>query len=410
MQDTIAIDFGTMRTKLSYVDLQRGSVELMRLGQDERPFIPSLFFLGEDGRRLYGDDAAEHLDSEPLSFLPRPLKRELREQWVRAGNRVKATPTELLSLMFSGLRERTKEIPRFREALPNGLSLTIPAQYGPPDRDILATSAQNAGFAKDKISFVDEPIAAAQAWLSEVGGKEEYIVVLDCGGGTLDWACLRRNSSNKFEVIPELPPGGDNRVGGLDIDEAICAYVADELGDGDAQSTLQETICLVREQIRNIKEKYCRTGGGGKIRVGGAVIEITPQTLEDIIVRRFTSQACQDLKSYLERVRELLKLEKPTVLLVGGSARVRGFQQAITEQCKCNAVWWERSEFATIIGAICLPKDSKAAPAKKPASNVQSQTVGDQGAKSFETAFCVSCGGRFSQADTFCTKCGIARR
>ena len=73
MNDTIAIDFGTMRTKLSYIDPQRNSAELMRLGQDERPFVPSVFFLGEDGRRLFGDDATEYLDSDPLAFLPRRL-------------------------------------------------------------------------------------------------------------------------------------------------------------------------------------------------------------------------------------------------------------------------------------------------------------------------------------------------
>ncbi len=352
MNDAIAIDFGTMRTKLSYIDPQRNTAELMRLGQDERPFVPSVFFLGEDGRRLFGDDATEYLDSDPLAFLPRPLKRELREQWVRAGNRVKATPTELLSLLFAGLRNRTKELPHFRAALPVGLSLTIPAQYGPPDREILAKSAHNAGFAEERIDFVDEPIAAAQAWLSELGGQDEHVIVLDCGGGTLDWACLHRKDGDTFEMIPELPPGGDNRVGGFDIDEAIFAFVDDEIVDDDTRKELQIRRCLVRDQIRAIKEKYSRTGAGGKLRVGNTRIEIPHEVLDDIIRRRFVFQACQNLNSYLEKVRSKAKLDKPTVLLVGGSARLRGFQQAITEQCKCNAVWWERSEYATVLGAL----------------------------------------------------------
>lgn len=352
MKDCIAIDFGTMRTKLSYVDPQRNTVELMRLGVDERLYVPSEFYLGEDGRRLFGDDAVEYLDSDPLAFLPRPLKRELREQWVRAGNRVKATPTELLSLLFAGLRDRAKEIPHFRDALPTGLSLTIPAQYGLPDKDILTRAAHNAGFNEERITFVDEPIAAAQAWFYEVGGQEECVTVLDCGGGTLDWACLQRTGCNTFEMIPELPPGGDNRVGGFDIDEALYAIVDDAITDAKARTELQTNRCSIRDQIRIIKEKYSRTGKGGKIHVGNIPVEIPPDVLNDVIARRFIAQACQNLGSYIEKVRDKTKLAKPTVLLVGGSARLRGFQQAVTEQCKCNAIWWERSEYATVLGAL----------------------------------------------------------
>lgn len=352
MTDTIAIDFGTMRTKLAYRDPNRNTLELMRLGQDERPFVPSLFFLGEDGRRLFGDDAAEYLDSDPLAFLPRPLKRELREQCVRAGNRVKATPTELLSLLLVGLRKRTSEIACFRDAPPTGLVLTVPAQYGPPDRDILTAAARNAGFHDECITFIDEPIAAAQAWLAELGGKEEYVVVLDCGGGTLDWACLHRTETGKFEMMPDLPASGDNRVGGFDIDEALFAFVDDVITDEGTRAELQTNRCYIRDQIRALKEKHSRTGSGGKLRVGNAPIEIPAEDIDAIIARRFISQACQNLCSYLDKVRDKLKIEKPTVLLVGGSARLRGFKEAVEQQGRCNAVWWERSEYATVLGAL----------------------------------------------------------
>ena len=352
MSDTIAIDFGTMRTKLAYHDAQRNSIELMRLGQDERPFIPSLFFLGEDGRRLFGDDAAEYLDSDPLAFLPKPLKRELREQWVRAGNRVKATPTELLSLLFAGLRNRTSEVACFREVAPTGLFLTVPAQYGPPDREVLAKAAKNAGFSEEHIHFVDEPVAAAQAWLAELGGTEDYIVVLDCGGGTLDWACLHRSEGGRFELIPELPPGGDNRVGGFDIDQAIYELIDDAITDTQTRNELEARCCSIRDQIRALKERHSRRGTGGKVHVGNVPVEISGEIIEDIIARRFISQACQNLCSYLDKVRERLKIDNPTVLLVGGSARLRGFKEAIEEKCRCKAVWWERSEYATVLGAL----------------------------------------------------------
>ena len=356
MNDMIAIDFGTMRTKLSYVHPERNTVELMKLGQNDRPFVPSIFFLREDGRREFGDDAALYLDSEPLGFLRNPLKRDIQEEIVRAGNRVKATPTELLAYMFQHLRERTTEIPCFKDALPTRLILTKPAKASAAFESVLAISAHRAGFIEESIRFVDEPVAAAQAWLTEAGGKEEYVIVLDCGGGTLDWAFLHRVDDNRFEVFPDLPPDNDPKVGGFDIDDALYALVDDAITDEDTRLELQTKCCFFREELRRIKEMYSRKGSGGTIRIGTTPVEITPDVLEVTIRRRFVSQACKDLSSYLEKVRSKAKLDKPTVLLVGGSARLRGFQQAITEQCKCNAVWWERSEYATVLGAL-RPED-----------------------------------------------------
>ncbi|MCS7305841.1 MAG: hypothetical protein NZ602_12135 [Thermoguttaceae bacterium] len=155
MDDVVAIDFGTMRTKLAYVDLRPQRPELMHLGQEERPYIPSLFYLGEDGRRLFGEEAALELTRDPMGFLLQPLKRQLRELWVRAANRQKATPEELLGLLLAGLRQRCREIARFHRNLPNGLVLTIPCQYGPPDRKVLKSAACRAGFAEDRIEFIE---------------------------------------------------------------------------------------------------------------------------------------------------------------------------------------------------------------------------------------------------------------
>ena len=57
----IAIDFGTSRIKLSYYDPSRAQSRLMELGMD-KPFVPALFYLGPDGERAYGVEAAELLD------------------------------------------------------------------------------------------------------------------------------------------------------------------------------------------------------------------------------------------------------------------------------------------------------------------------------------------------------------
>lgn len=63
-------------------------------------------------------------------------------------------------------------------------------------------------------------------------------------------------------------------------------------------------------------------------------------------------QACESLKAYLGRVVSLTGGEAPPVLLVGGSARIKGLKKSIEAQCECQALWWERSEVATALGAV----------------------------------------------------------
>jgi molecular chaperone DnaK (HSP70) len=51
MPDSIAIDFGTSRTKAAYWDERTGRPQLVHLGYRQEPFEPSLFYLPAGGAR-----------------------------------------------------------------------------------------------------------------------------------------------------------------------------------------------------------------------------------------------------------------------------------------------------------------------------------------------------------------------
>ena len=96
MSGTIAIDFGTARTKLAFRPPGGGRPELMRFAED-RPFAPSLFYLPPgDGPALWGDDAEDMLSEDPAGVLV-ALKCALSRPKVRANARSEA-PTALLAL------------------------------------------------------------------------------------------------------------------------------------------------------------------------------------------------------------------------------------------------------------------------------------------------------------------------
>lgn len=346
----VAIDFGTSRTKVAYFDSATKRWELMRIGEDEKPYLPSVFYLADDGSRHFGDDALMLMKEDPLGFLDQPLKRSLRDSMIMTGNRQKTTPETLLQLLLTEILNRISQHPEFIDNPPSKISFTLPADSKLTDEDIIRRAAVNAGFEEKQISFVCEPVAAAKAWFMETKQQEEFIVVLDCGGGTLDWACLHQTSPGVFELIPELTPGCDQRIGGHDIDEALFTYVR-QRAEADEDSYCRTNKAVILTRLQYIKEKYSRTKTAGVVRLRKQKIDLPQQDVEDIVVRRFVRQTIDAVKPFIDKVREMLKVDKPVLLLVGGSSRFPVLRKMIAEEIPCRPLVWERSEYATVLGA-----------------------------------------------------------
>jgi hypothetical protein len=347
MPDAIAIDFGTTRTKAAYWDERTHNPRLVHLGYRDEPFVPSLFYLPRDSDEiLWGYDAEEMLQEDPAGIVE-VLKRHLQDRYVFA-NRRKVSPKELLTLMFRHLRAQVGEEVLALQGTPlTKVFLTLPALYGPAVEKLLREAAQAAVFTE--VELVPEPVAAARAWLVETGETGRSVVVLDCGGGTLDLAYLGYEHG-QFRIIPECPPGGDTHVGGHDVDRELLNLVREQVLE--AAEELEQRQPFYLHQVRVLKERYCRGLPLRPLRVAGHALELGTREIQPILDKRFIAQACENLKPYLGRVVALTGGEKPPVLLVGGSARIKGLKETIEEQCACQALWWERSEYATVLGAL----------------------------------------------------------
>jgi actin-like ATPase involved in cell morphogenesis len=351
VKNMISIDFGTSRTKMAHYDEYNPKMELFRIGEGEMPYIPTVFYLSGNGERYLGDTALEFIIDDPLGFLEIPLKRCIRDEVILTGNGQKSTPVELLSLLFKTLRKKASQKTQFINNPPTGVVLTIPVRYGPADEDILKRAAINAGFDEHQISFIHEPVAAAQAWFSETKQMSKYIVVLDCGGGTLDWACLRQKQSGGFEIVAELPSDGDTRIGGYDIDEELYTYVRSNANE-DERDYCRSNRARILHQLRGIKERYCKTQTGGEIRLSKQRIIVSPKLINDKIDNRYIKQTIKTISPYLDKVRNFIQEPRPKVLMVGGSSRLTKLREVLQEECACDTIIWERSEFATVLGAI----------------------------------------------------------
>ncbi|MGQ0594133.1 MAG: Hsp70 family protein [Gammaproteobacteria bacterium] len=314
MAPAIAIDFGTSRTKLALDDAGKAR---LKLWEDEKPYVPSLFYLEKDSERVFWGYDAEHLQDQDPAGLVDVLKRRLLERYVYA-NRRKLPPAELLTHFFQGLWANAREeVPALQGQSDPALHLTVPVYYGPAAEQVLRQAAQAAGFAE--VTLVHEPVAAARAWLAEAGESCPEVVVLDCGGGTLDWAYLRRVDGD-YRPVAECPPGGDVHVGGYDVDRDLCELVSERY----AELTGAAPQAVPIHKLRSLKESYCKARPLRPLRIGDTEIALKAEEIQTVLAERCTAKCCDSLVSYLGRLRETHPETQPPVLLVGGSARIKG--------------------------------------------------------------------------------------
>jgi molecular chaperone DnaK len=93
--------------------------------------------------------------------------------------------------------------------------ITVPAAFDIHQCDATKRAAELAGFRQS--SLLTEPVAAALACGFQAESKNDYWLVYDFGGGTFDAAIVKADDG----LINIVDHGGDNFLGGSDIDWAI---------------------------------------------------------------------------------------------------------------------------------------------------------------------------------------------
>jgi actin-like ATPase involved in cell morphogenesis len=311
--------------------------------------VPSVVWLREDGVLLVGDAAARRAVVEP--------RRVAREFKRRVGDRVPVMLADqpfgaeaLLAAMVAWIVERVSE----REGgSPGYVTLTCPANWGEFRRGLLRRAAADAGLVN--AGLVVEPVAAAIHYASQERVEPgAFVGVYDLGGGTFDATVLRK-SADGFEVYGS--PEGDDRLGGVDFDQAVMAHVAASLGARWSGLDLTDTAVLravaqVRANAVEAKEALSTDTEAG-------IAVIVPGLTVDVRLTRGEFEAAVRLP--LQRTVEVFRqavvgagLEPgrlSRVLLVGGSSRIPLVSQLLTQQLGVQVAVDAHPKYAVCLGA-----------------------------------------------------------
>lgn len=212
------------------------------------------------------------------------------------------SPVEISSQILLELKNRTEEI---LEKKVNKVVITVPAHFDDAARNDTKLAAYLAGF--EVLRLINEPTAAALAYGLDSSAEGIYLIY-DFGGGTFDVSILKM-SKGIFQV---LATGGDNNLGGDDIDQKIAEYLK------------IDNIAIARD----IKESFTNKGDLEKVKP----YKLTKEEFNNIALP-FVNRTIRLCKETIEESSVDIKSIKE-IVLVGGSTRLELVKQRLKEELK----------------------------------------------------------------------------
>lgn len=249
---------------------------------------------------------------------------------IKVGKR-EYSPTEISSLVLKKIKGDAEA-----DFNPIGIhiaeaTITVPAYFGPLQRAETEQAAIMAGF--DKVRLIPEPTAAALAYKLHVEHKDQYIVVIDLGAGTLDVtvALLYLDSQDNLQT-EEKGHGGDTALGGLDIDDAILQSVVASrrlqhiMRDSHGKAKLRAELERAKIQLSEKLEVPIN------FAVGNTRVEFSLRREEIEKAVMPVLQRCHGpIKIAMNEARMPVK-DISHVLLVGGPSKMPIFRQMLIEK------------------------------------------------------------------------------
>ncbi len=273
---TLGIDLGTTNSLVGFHDKDRITLIPNDRGKIVTPSVVA--FRGK--QVLVGESAKNQAVINPLGTISQ-VKRWMGSvhRWEIEGNY--HDPVEVSSLILSYLKKTAEG---YLGTQTDSAVITVPAYFSEPQRKSTLDAANLAGW--KQVKLINEPTAAALAWVMEKGVENGLVMVYDWGGGTFD-VSLVRVKDRDFYVLGTT---GDSHLGGMDFDEMIFSRALEKfersIGKIDDPGILQQLRQLsesAKIELSSEKETQIALPFVGNGKVTHLAMNLTRQEFDQMI-------------------------------------------------------------------------------------------------------------------------------
>ncbi len=312
----IGIDLGTTYTAAAVWSGDRA--EVVQLG-NRSAAVPSVVFVHDD-TTLVGDAAVRRGIGEP-DRLAREFKRRLGDPVPLL---LGGVPLSAETLVARLLRSTLEIVIRREGRPPDLVALSHPANWGPFKLELFDQVIRLADLSAPLT--ITEPEAAAVHYASlERVVPGDRVAVYDLGGGTFDAAVLARTDAG-FAILGT--PQGIERLGGIDIDQAVVGHVVRALGP--ALDALDRTDPAVVAGLAHLQQECVEAKEALSSDTETSIHVSLPGLHHSVRLTRselegFIELPLAETISCLRRALRAAAVEPgdlAAVLLVGGSSRI----------------------------------------------------------------------------------------
>jgi molecular chaperone DnaK len=345
----LGVDLGTTYTAAAV--WREGRVEITNLG-NRAAAVPSVVLLRQDGSLLVGEAAERRAAVEP-GRVAREFKRRFGDPTPVV---IGGTPYSVDALTARLLRWVVDKVTESEGGPPAGIAVSYPANWGAYKTDLLGQAIARADL--DRVATVTEPEAAAIHYASqERVDPGATVAVYDLGGGTFDTAVLRKTATG-WDILGQ--PQGIERLGGVDIDEAVFQHVRASL-DGAVErldpdeATALAAVARLRAECVEAKEALSSdTDVSIPVFLPDCQTEIrlTRRELEAMIRPALDASVValdRALRSANVETRDV-----DAVLLVGGSSRVPLVAQLVSSELGRPVAIDAHPKYSVALGAAIV--------------------------------------------------------
>ena len=205
----LGIDLGTSNSAV--VGHSDGATRLFKTS-DGTDVLPSVIYLDKRGHRFIGKSAYDRLLSAPKN-VAQGFKRSMGTKNPISFAGQTWTPVECSAEIIKALVGQAMTEAGSQEV--EGVVITTPAAFNQMQSEDTIAAARLAGL--DKVSLLQEPVAAALAAIAHSKQKDGVFLVYDLGGGTFDLALVMSTAG----VVNVIAHEGINMLGGRDFDRII---------------------------------------------------------------------------------------------------------------------------------------------------------------------------------------------